>query len=59
MMNGLGDRIVSVILRGSLARGFANPADIDLMIVLRDPRERSPVLPTLPILQLPIEIGVL
>lgn len=52
----IGDPELSVVLRGSLARGGRSPADIDLMLISPQPLDLPP-LDTLPALPLPVEAG--
>ena len=48
----IGDAELSIVLRGSLARGGQSPADIDLMLV----SHKRPILPSLRVLpRLPLE----
>ena len=51
----LGDPGLSVVLRGSLARGGRSPADIDLMLISAEP-PTLPAIDTLPSLPLPVEL---
>lgn len=51
------DTELSVVLRGSLARGGLSPADIDLMLISQK-RPSLPCLKTLPKLPLEVELGV-
>ena len=53
----VGDPNLSVVLRGSLARGGRSPADIDLMLISPRPPTLPP-LETLPPLPLPVEAGL-
>jgi len=53
----IGDPELSVVLRGSLARGGKSPADIDLMLISPEP-PTLPSLDTLPPLPLPVEAGI-
>ena len=53
----IDDPTLSIVLRGSLARGGRSPADIDLMLI----SQKRPVLPplkTLPQLPLDVELGL-
>ncbi|MEM7731092.1 MAG: hypothetical protein AAF311_17865 [Pseudomonadota bacterium] len=53
----IGDPELSIVLRGSLARGGRSPADIDLMLIWPQPPE-LPRLDTPPALPLPVEAGL-
>lgn len=53
----IGDKELSVVLRGSLARGSRSPADIDLMLISYK-RPSLPSLKTLPNLPLEVELGL-
>ncbi len=53
----IGDTELSIVLRGSLARGGKSPADIDLMLISHK-RPELPPLKTLPELPLEVELGL-
>ena len=53
----IGDPDLSVVLRGSLARGSSSAADVDLMLITPDPPELPP-LDMLPPLPLPVEASL-
>lgn len=53
----IGDTELSIVLRGSLARGGRSPADIDLMLISHK-RPNLPSLKALPQLPLEVELGL-
>lgn len=53
----IGDTELSIVLRGSLARGSKSPADIDLMLISHN-RPDLPSLKNLPELPLDVELGL-
>lgn len=53
----IGDTELSIVLRGSLARGGRSPADIDLMLI-SNKRPDLPPLKALPRLPLEVELGL-
>lgn len=53
----IGDAELSIVLRGSLARGGMSPADIDLMLISHK-RPDLPSLKALPKLPLEVELGL-